>query len=430
MPAHVIVGMQWGDEGKGKVVDYLSDRAEVVVRHQGGNNAGHTMVVDGERVVVHLIPSGILRSDTTCVIGNGTVIDPAVLVEELDQLDKAGYEIGDRLLLSESAHVIFPHHKLFDGVQEKVRGTKKIGTTGRGIGPAYADKADRIGIRLGDMIYPQRLKDRLEELLHFKNLILEHVFKEEPLEFHTIYQQYLQYADRLRPYVGDAVPRVHKALKEGRQVMFEGAQGTMLDIDHGTYPYVTSSTTVAGGVCAGAGVGPGAIGGVIGIVKAYTTRVGEGPFPTELKDATGENLRERGGEFGATTGRPRRCGWLDCVQLRRAVMLNGVTGLALTKADVLDQFDVVNICTAYRIQGRKVHDFPTQLPILGIAEPIYEQWPGWTEDISECRAWDDLPNDARNYFERISELLDVPISLISVGAGRDQTVVCNHPFDQ
>ncbi len=428
MPAHVIVGMQWGDEGKGKIVDCLAHNADVVVRHQGGNNAGHTVVVNGEQTILHLIPSGILHPNVVCIIGNGTVLDPAVLIGELDGVAQAGCQVDGRLFISDSAHVILPHHKVLDNAQEKFRGKNKLGTTGRGIGPAYADKADRFGIRMGDMIHAERFKQMLGPVLDYKNAILQNAFGEAPLDFQAVYDQYMGYADRLRPYVADSVALVHQALVEGKRIVFEGAQGCMLDIDHGTFPYVTSSTTVSGGACSGAGIGPKCVDGVLGVVKAYTTRVGEGPFPTELHDSVGEQLRDRGYEYGATTGRARRCGWLDCVQLRRAVMVNGVTSLAVTKPDVLDAFDTLKICTAYKVNGVETQDFPTQLADLAAAEPIYEECPGWNEDIRGCKSWDELPRSARTYFERISELLGPPLSIISLGPGREQTIIRHDPF--
>ncbi|HIJ64698.1 MAG TPA: adenylosuccinate synthase [Candidatus Hydrogenedentes bacterium] len=428
MSAYVIVGMQWGDEGKGKVVDYLTGGADLVVRHQGGNNAGHTVVVKGRQTILHLIPSGILHADKQCVIGNGTVLDPAVLLEELDSLREAGYSVEGRLFISDNAHLIMPYHKILDKAQERFRGKDRIGTTGRGIGPAYADKADRFGIRLADVMDAVLFRGKLESVLAYKNALLREIFDEEPLAFDDIYETYLGYADRLRSFVADAAKIVHEALAADKQVVFEGAQGSMLDLDHGTYPYVTSSITLAGGACSGAGVGPRDLDGVIGIVKAYTTRVGEGPFPTELLDETGERLRKNGAEFGATTGRPRRCGWLDCVLLKRSVMINGATGIVLTKPDVLTGFDTIRICTAYEIDGVKTEDFPTQVTALAKVTPVYEDLAGWSEDITSCTTWDELPENAQRYFERIEELLNVPIALISVGPGRAQTIDCANPL--
>ena len=428
MPGFVIVGMQWGDEGKGKVVDYLTSQADMVVRHQGGNNAGHTVVVNGKQTVLHLIPCGILHERTVCVIGNGTVLDPEVLCKELDNLDAAGCDYKDRLFISSGAHVIMPYHRVLDRAQEKFRGNKKIGTTGRGIGPAYADKADRFGIRFADFVDPAAFAQKLKDALAYKNVILKQSFGEQPVDYDTVLNGYAVFADRLRPFVADAVTMIHEMLAQDKRVMFEGAQGSMLDLDHGTFPYVTSSTTLAGGVCAGAGVGPSAIAGVIGIVKAYSTRVGEGPFPTELLDGTGDLLRATGHEFGATTGRPRRCGWLDTVQLRRAVQLNGTTNIVLTKPDVLGVLDTIQICVAYEIDGKRTEIFPAETPKLAKVRPVYEEMPGWQRDISTCRSWNDLPETARAYFQRVEQLIGVPVSLISVGPGREQTIEHRDPF--
>jgi adenylosuccinate synthase len=421
--------MQWGDEGKGKIVDFLTSQADLVVRHQGGNNAGHTLVVDGHQTILHLIPSGILHEKTVCAIGNGTVLDPAVLVQELDQISAAGIACEGRFFISSAAHVIMPYHKLLDGAQEKFRGKNKIGTTGRGIGPAYADKADRFGIRFADFVDPNRFAAKLETVLDYKNAILTQSFQQPALKLEDVVAEYQPYAERLAPFVADTVALVHEAIAKDRRIVFEGAQGCMLDLDHGTFPYVTSSTTLSGGVCAGAGVGPKEVRGVIGIVKAYSTRVGEGPFPTELLNGTGETLRKHGQEFGATTGRPRRCGWLDLVQLRRAARLNGVTSLVLTKPDVLGALDTLEICTEYEVDGAMTREFPVQLDQLERAKPQYESMPGWSSDISACRTWDDLPENAKAYFTRIQEVLEIPIHLISVGPGREQTITLHDPFN-
>ncbi len=428
MPAYVIVGMQWGDEGKGKAVDYLTKDADMVVRHQGGNNAGHTLVVDGKQTVLHLIPSGILHADTCCVIGNGTVLDPQVLIEELDGLAGAGCKFDNRLFMSGAAHIIMPYHKIMDKAQEAFRGKGKIGTTGRGIGPAYADKVDRLGIRLGDLLDAEVFKAKLEPVLEYKNAMLEKVFGLDPLDYDAIVSEYLGYAKRLAPYVADTVTIINDALELNKRIVFEGAQGCMLDIDHGTFPYVTSSTTLSSGVYPGAGIGPKRLDGVIGIIKAYTTRVGEGPFPTELTGETGEYLREKGSEFGATTGRPRRCGWLDCVQLRRATMINGMTNIIITKPDVLCGMETLKICTAYKIDGKETLDFPIHARDVEKAEPVYEEFPGWQEDISACKSWDELPENARNYFVKIEQLLGAPISIVSVGPGRTETVERTSPL--
>ena len=428
MPGYIIVGMQWGDEGKGKTVDFLTKDAEVVIRYQGGNNAGHTVVVNDKQTVLHLIPCGILHSDTTCIIGNGTVIDPKVLIQELDDLAHADCHVDGRLHISEAAHIIMPYHKALDAAQENFRGADKIGTTNRGIGPCYADKADRFGIRFGDLIEPDIFHQKLKSVLEFKNNLLTNAFGQEPLKLEEIIAEYTEYANRLRQYAADTVLMIHQAQQADKNIVFEGAQGAMLDIDHGTFPYVTSSTTMAGGVFSGAGIAPNSIDGVIGIVKAYTTRVGEGPMPSELLDATGEELRKAGHEFGATTGRPRRCGWLDMVQLRRAVKICGVTSFVLTKSDVLGAFDTIKICTAYTINGETTDEFPTRLAHLDAAQPVCEELPGWKEDISACTEWDQLPENAQNYIQRIEELTGVPVSIISVGPGREQTIARNNPF--
>lgn len=422
MPTNVVVGMQWGDEGKGKVVDYLTRYADMVVRHQGGNNAGHTIVVNGKQTILHLIPSGILHGGKVCLIGNGTVVDPGVLIEELDAIQGAGHCVDGRLYISLCAHVIMPYHKTIDKCQESLRGKNRIGTTGRGIGPAYADKADRFGIRIGDLLDTELFETKLASILEYKNRILTRVFESEALSFEAIRDEYLAYAERIRPFCADTVAMLHEAIAAGRRVVCEGAQGTMLDIDHGTFPFVTSSSTVAAGACSGAGIGATDIQRVIGIVKAYTTRVGEGPMVTELLDATGERLRERGAEYGATTGRPRRCGWLDVVQLRRAAHLNGATHFVLTKPDVLGGLDTINICTAYEVDGKPATEFPSQISVLERARPVYETMPGWSEDISTCTRWEDLPATAQAYFTRIEQLVGVPIAVISVGPGREQTI--------
>ena len=428
MPGYIIVGMQWGDEGKGKTVDFLTEKADIVVRYQGGTNAGHTVVVNGKETILHLIPCGILHERATCVIGHGTVIDPAVLLQELDDLEAAGCKADGRLHISEAAHVILPYHRIIDGAQERFRGKNRIDTTRRGIGPAYADKADRTGIRFGDLLDTERFKEKLRSALEYKNMLLTRIFDEEALDYDAVFDEYCGYADRLRDFAGDTVELLHKAQSDGKMIIFEGAQGAMLDLDHGTFPYVTSSTTLSGGVFAGAGIGPGQIDGVIGIVKAYSTRVGEGPLPTELNGAEGERLREAGKEYGATTGRPRRCGWLDIVPLRRAVKMCGLTHVVLTKSDVLGEFDTLRICTAYEIDGVRTEQFPNVLSRLEKAKPIYEELPGWKTEISSCRKWEEFPKEAQAYISRVEELIGAPISVISVGPGREQTIVRNDPF--
>lgn len=424
----VIVGTQWGDEGKGKIVDLLAEYADVVVRFQGGNNAGHTMVVEGEQFISHLVPSGILQKKT-CLIGNGVVVDPSVLVEELDKLKNKGIDTGPNLLkISEKAHVIMPYHKQIDLAREKMKGDQKIGTTGRGIGPCYEDKASRRGIRFVELIDAEVFKETVHAVLEEKNFYLKHYLSAEPLDPEPIVQQYQGYAERLAPHVVNISIVMNQAVKAGKQILFEGAQGTHLDIDHGTYPFVTSSNTVSGNACCGAGIGPKEITGVIGIVKAYTTRVGRGPFPTELFDEIGDTIQKKGAEFGATTGRKRRCGWLDTVLLQNAVRLNGLTGLVITKLDVLDGLESLKICTGYEYNGEIIDDFPANLKIIGACKPVFETLPGWPEDISGLRKLENLPKNARRYLDRIEELLETPIDIVSVGPGREETIIVNHPF--
>jgi adenylosuccinate synthase len=424
----IIVGTQWGDEGKGKVVDLLAEYADVVVRFQGGNNAGHTMVVKGEQVISHLIPSGILQGKT-CLIGNGLVVDPEVLLEEIDYLTKMGVDCSpDKLKVSERAQVIMPYHKQIDHGREHKKGNDKIGTTGRGIGPAYEDKATRNGIRFVDLVDTEDFNEKLNAILPEKNSYLTHFLSEPTVDRDTIVNEYGALAQRLAPYVDNVSVILNDLIKDGQQVLFEGAQGTHLDIDHGTYPFVTSSNTVSGNACCGAGIGPGAIDGVIGIVKAYTTRVGAGPFPSELFDDNGDYIQSKGAEFGATTGRRRRCGWLDTVILNNSVRLNGLTGMAITKLDVLGGIKDLKICTSYRFEGREMKVFPANLKVLGKCEPVYETLPGWEEDISTIRTYSDLPSNVHNYLDRIEALCGVPIQIVSVGPDREQTIVKNNPF--
>jgi len=424
----VIVGTQWGDEGKGKIVDLLAENADGVVRFQGGNNAGHTLVVNGKQTICHLIPSGILQGKA-CYIGNGLVVDPAVLIDEIDYLQALGVDAGPaKLKISEKAHIIMPYHKRIDHAREKHKGDQKIGTTGRGIGPAYEDKATRQGIRFVDLIDGDMLAEKVRRNLVEKNFYLQNFLNDQPMDPAAVIEEYRAYAKRLAPHVTNVSAALHRDVSAGRQLLFEGAQGTHLDIDHGTYPFVTSSNTVAGNACCGAGVGPGVITDVIGIVKAYTTRVGQGPFPTELFDDTGKRIQEKGAEFGATTGRRRRCGWLDAVILQNAARLNGLTGLAITKLDVLDGLDEIRICTGYLADGRPVDHFPASLKLLSACQPVYETLPGWHADISSARSRDKLPLHARRYLERIEQLTETPIDIISVGPGRDQTIVMRNPF--
>jgi adenylosuccinate synthase len=424
----VIVGTQWGDEGKGKIVDLLAEHAHMVVRFQGGNNAGHTMVVAGEQFICHLIPSGILQ-DKTCIIGNGVVVDPAVLLEEMDNLSNRGINVAmDRLKISERAHVIMPYHRSVDHAREQFKGDKKIGTTGRGIGPAYEDKATRRGIRFVDLLDPRIFAEKVHTILDEKNFYLKNYLSADTLDAGAIIDQYQEYAQRLAPHVANVSVIINEAIKNGQHVLFEGAQGTHLDIDHGTYPFVTSSNTLAGNACCGSGVGPRQIDEVIGIVKAYTTRVGAGPFPSELFDDIGNQIQKAGAEFGATTGRKRRCGWLDSVILNNAVRLNGLTGLAITKLDVLDGLESVKICTGYEYQGEIIRDFPASLDVLADCKPVYETLPGWAENISNIRKLEDFPSNARSYLDRIAELTETDLQIVSVGPDRDQTIVLKHPY--
>ncbi len=424
----VIVGTQWGDEGKGKIVDLLAEFADMVVRFQGGNNAGHTMVVNGEQFISHLVPSGILQGKT-CLLGNGMVVDPAVLVQELDELNSKGIHVGpDRLKISEKAHIIMPYHKHIDLAREKIKGDQKIGTTGRGIGPCYEDKATRRGLRFVELLDTEDFGETVKSILKEKNLYLKHCLCAETLDAENIIDQYKAFAQRLAPHVVNISIVMNQAIKENKQILFEGAQGTHLDIDHGTYPFVTSSNTVSGNACCGAGIGPKEITGVVGIVKAYTTRVGSGPFPTELFDQIGEKIQKKGAEFGATTGRRRRCGWLDIVLLRNAVRLNGLTGLVITKLDVLDGLKDLKICTGYEYNGKTISDFPASLKILGSCKPVYDVLPGWQEDISGIRKFKDLPENAKKYLSRIEQLTETPIDIVSVGPAREETIVINNPF--
>lgn len=423
----VVIGAQWGDEGKGKITDLLSRSADVVVRYQGGVNAGHTVVVGDQTFKLHLIPSGILYPETECIIGSGTVIDPQALIEELNKLE--ALEVSTKnLLISETAHVTMPYHRLIDRAVEQQRGQHKIGTTGRGIGPTYADKSERIGIRILDLMDPQGLIQQLRWTINHKNVILEKLYELPPLNPDVVIEEYLGYADRLRPHVVDSSLKIDDAVKRRRNILFEGAQGTLLDLDHGTYPYVTSSNPVAGGACVGGGVGPTMIDRVIGVAKAYTTRVGEGPFPTELHGDIGEVLCDRGAEFGTTTGRRRRCGWFDAVIGRYAVRINGLDCLAITKLDVLDQLDQVKVCVAYEIDGEPCKHFPSNARRFANCRPIYQTLPGWKQPTDHCRTLEDLPPQALDYLKFLAELMEVPISIVSLGASRDQTIIVEDPI--
>jgi len=429
MSTVVVVGVQWGDEGKGKVVDLLAREADIIVRFQGGSNAGHTLVVGGKKTIVRLIPSGVLHSGKVCVIGNGVVVDPETLVEEIDTLQQQGCLTDLALLkISETAHLIMPYHKAIDIARERLRGEGKIGTTGRGIGPTYEDKMARVGIRFVDLLDDKIFGEKLTHSLQEKNSYLSVILKEQVLDYRQIFDNYRRFRDRLAPHVTNTSLYLHNEITRGRKVLFEGAQGTMLDIDHGTYPYVTSSNTVAGAVCTGAGIAPQQIHGVIGISKAYTTRVGSGPFPTELFGPEGETIRRKGGEFGTVTGRPRRCGWFDAVVARTAVRLNGVNSFALTKIDVLSGFSTLRVCTAYEYKGQRYDEVPASATALEQLTPIYEELSGWPEQLTDIRSLDALPANTRRYVERIEQLVNVPVKMISVGAGREETILIRPTF--
>lgn len=423
----IIIGTQWGDEGKGKIVDLLADQADIVARFQGGNNAGHTMVVAGEQFISHLVPSGILQGKT-CLMGNGMVVDPEVVLKEIDYLAERGIATGpDKVRLSERAHLIMPYHKALDHAREAAKGDAKIGTTGRGIGPCYEDKAARCGIRAVDLLNPELLGQKVREALVEKNVLLQFL-DAELIDAETVLEDCVELARRLKSYIANIAIELETAIKAGQSILFEGAQGTHLDIDHGTFPFVTSSNTVSANACSGAGIGPTSIDGVVGITKAYTTRVGAGPFPTELFDEVGDRIQKVGAEFGATTGRRRRCGWLDMVVLKNAVRLNGLTGLVVTKLDVLGGLKELKICTGYQYQGEVRTDFPADLTILEQCKPVYKTLPGWEEDISGIRRKEDLPQNTLDYLAEIEALAETPISIISVGPGRDETMIVNNPF--
>ena len=427
MPAIVLIGAQWGDEGKGKVTDLLGERVEYVVRYQGGNNAGHTVILpDGRRFALHLMPSGVLTPGCTPVIGNGVVIDPKVLLGEIDSLTERGFSC-ERLMISADAHLIMPHHRAMDRVVERYLGSARIGTTGRGIGPAYGDKVARVGIRVQDLLDPGILRQKLELVLREKNQILVKVYNRKGIDVGAVTEEYLSYAQRLRPYIADTRLELARALERGATVLLEGAQATLLDVDHGTYPFVTSSNPTSGGACVGSGIPPTRITGVIGVIKAYTTRVGSGPFPTELGDAIGEHLRKVGMEYGTTTGRERRCGWFDAVVARHAVRVNGITDLVVTKLDVLSGLEKVPICVAYEVDGERVDEMPMTQTAFHHARPVYEELDGWWEDITKCRTVQEMPDNARRYVERIEELSGARVSVVGVGPGRDENVLL-HPL--
>ena len=427
MPVAIILGTQWGDEGKGKIVDYLAEKADVVVRYQGGNNAGHTVITNGKEFKLHLLPSGILYENKVCVLGNGVVIDPPVLLKELRDIKAKGIKVAE-MKISDRAHVIMPYHLLLDKVQEEALGKKKIGTTKRGVGPCYADKHNRVGIRIADLLEPELLREKITANLETKNQYFEKIYNETGFEIEAVYQEYLQYGEELRPYICDTIPYVNEAITAGKKVLLEGAQATLLDVDYGTYPYITSSHPTAGGACVGAGIGPTRIDKVVGVVKAYTTRVGEGPFPTELDDEIGQYIQYTGKEYGTTTGRPRRCGWLDMVMIKYAASVNGLAYLAITRLDILDELDEVKICTGYQCGDIVVTDFPASLEKLGTMAPILETLPGWEVPISDIRDYKKLPEKARKYVERIAELAGVPLAIVSVGPARDQTIFVKEIF--
>ncbi len=414
----VVVGAQWGDEGKGKIIDYLSRDADFVVRYQGGNNAGHTIVIGDNRFVLHLIPSGILHKGKICIIGNGVVVDPKALLEEIYGLKKKGIKIGSNLLVSDQSHVIFPYHKVLDELRERKR---KIGTTGRGIGPCYADKLGRVGIRLADLMDKEIFADKLKLNLSEKNELLEKVYNLKGFSFKKIYEEYLGYAALMRRYITNTTLVLNEAITNKKSILFEGAQGTLLDVDFGTYPYVTASNASVGGVCTGTGVSPKHIDKIVGIAKAYTTRVGEGPFPTEFKSGLMERIRQRGKEFGATTGRPRRCGWFDAVLVKHSILINGFDEIAITKLDVLDEMKEIKVCTGYRYKGKIFKQFPANMRVLFEGKPVYEKFEGWAQDTSRVTSFCDLPKNAQGYLKYLGRSLNIKIRLVSVGSDRKQT---------
>ncbi|MCD4743772.1 MAG: adenylosuccinate synthase [Desulfobacteraceae bacterium] len=419
----VVVGTQWGDEGKGKIVDLLSEHADYVVRFQGGNNAGHTMVIDGDEIISHLVPSGIIQKKQ-CFIGNGVVVDPFVLLEEIDYLTKKGIDVSpDMLKVSNRAHMIMPYHKAVDHARELKKGKDKIGTTGRGIGPCYEDKATRMGIRFSDLLEQDLFTKKVETILKEKNFYLENYHNTDPVDPKQVINDFNEIKERLIPYIADVSVLLNKGIKQGKKILFEGAQGTHLDIEHGTYPFVTSSSTVSGNAACGSGVGPKALDEIFGIVKAYTTRVGQGPFPTELFDDIGDSIQKKGAEFGATTGRKRRCGWFDMVMVKNAARLNSLTGLVITKLDVLDELDEIKICTGYEYKGVLITDFPPSLSVLEQCTPVYEAMPGWKQDTSNIKNYNDLPDNTKKYLEKIEKLAKVEIKIVSVGPGREATII-------
>ncbi len=423
MSVKIIVGAQWGDEGKGKIVDLLSEQVDIVARYQGGANAGHTIVIDGEQYILHLVPSGILHENTVCVIGNGVVIDPLALLEEIEFLKSKDISVDGRLWISHRAHLIMPYHKLLDQAKESKDAERKIGTTGRGIGPAYVDKVNRMGIRIVDLLDRDTLKSKLRTNIKEKNEILKKIYEEKEIDVDEIINEYLEFDKKIDPYIKDVSTFLNESLKDGKKILLEGAQGTLLDIDFGTYPYVTSSNPTSGGACAGVGIGPTKIESVLGVIKAYTTRVGMGPFPTEIGDEEDFDLRDLGGEYGATTGRPRRCGWFDAVIANFAVQVNGLDSFALTKLDILDSLEEIKICVAYKYEGKTITTFPSEMRILENCEPVYESFPGWQQPTSGIRSYQDLPANTKSYLDVIRDLTQTDISIISVGSGREQTIL-------
>ncbi len=424
MSIRVVVGAQWGDEGKGKIVDLLSNEADYVVRYQGGANAGHTLKFDDKKIVLHLIPSGMFNGDATCVIGNGVVIDPHALLEEIKEVEALGADLQDRLKISNAAHVILPYHQLLDQVKEEHRGDDAIGTTGRGIGPAYVSKVSRVGIRMSDLFHPKQLREKVEANIADINESLEHVYKREPIEADPIVKDLLEAADKLCPYITNTSALLHDAIDDdGKDILLEGAQGSLLDVDHGTYPFVTSSCPTSGGASTGSAIPPTAIDKVMGISKAYCTRVGNGPFPTELDADIGEKMREAGQEFGATTGRPRRCGWVDLVALKYAVRVNGMNELTITKLDILNDFEEIKLCTEYEIDGERTDVFPMDLPDIDSVEPKYKTMPGWQQSLEDCSSYSDLPENAKEYLSFIQDYLDLDLTILSKGPKRTETIV-------
>lgn len=420
----VVIGAQWGDEGKGKITDFLAEGADVVVRYQGGNNAGHTVIANDKKYKLHLIPSGILYDDKLCIIGNGVVIDPKALLDEIEYLKNEGIRVDNKkLLISDRAHVIMPYHKKIDALSEKKRGSKDIGTTGKGIGPCYTDKHERTGIRICDLLNKEVFYERQKTNLEVKNRLIREIYEDEEMNFDEIYNTYIEYAEKLKDFITDTSVVLYDNIKEGKKVLFEGAQGTLLDIDYGTYPYVTSSHPIAGGVCIGSGIGPTMIDRVVGVCKAYTTRVGKGPFPTELFDEIGDYIREKGFEYGTTTGRARRCGWLDLVILKYAARISGLTSLAITKIDTLAGLEKIKVCTGYEFEGRVIENFPASLEDLAKCKPIYEDFDGWDESIQRAKTYEDLPENAKKYLKFIEEYTGVRISIVSVGPERENTIV-------